>query len=216
MSDLLKRPDVLRAIEMYALKPDITAQEVAKDIGVSKELIYNWRKNPNFVDAVYDRYMVEFGSELPAVLQAMIREAKAGNVQAGRLILEHSGKLVKNVNITVDSPYEKFLKAEKAEIEFEDAEVEEIVDSIPDIGVSLPERNTEDQRKRVARERKQIKKAVKSAAKLKAYNKKRREWHKWKKRAEAVGVEPLPARRPTPAQRKEWQNEIEKKEKQQR
>tara|TARA_Y100001938_G_scaffold89731_1_gene122912 strand:+ start:20394 stop:21044 length:651 start_codon:yes stop_codon:yes gene_type:complete len=216
MSDLLKRPDVLRAIEMYALKPDITAQEVAKDIGVSKELIYNWRKNPNFVDAVYDRYMVEFGSELPAVLQAMIREAKAGNVQAGRLILEHSGKLVKNVNITVDSPYEKFLKAEKAEIEFEDAEVEEIVDSIPDIGVSLPERNTEDQRKRVARERKQIKKAVKSAAKLKAYNKKRREWHKWKKRAEAVGVEPLPARRPTPAQRKDWEDEIKAKEKQQR
>ena len=216
MSDLLKRPDVLRAIEMYALKPDITAQEVAKDIGVSKELIYNWRKNPNFVDAVYDRYMVEFGSELPAVLQAMIREAKAGNVQAGRLILEHSGKLVKNVNITVDSPYEKFLKAEKAEIEFEDAEVDEIVDSIPDIGVSLPERNTEDQRKRVARERKQIKKAVKSAAKLKAYNKKRREWHKWKKRAEAVGVEPLPARRPTPAQRKDWEDEIKAKEKQQR
>ena len=216
MSDLLKRPDVLRAIEMYALKPDITAQEVAKDIGVSKELIYNWRKNPNFVDAVYDRYMVEFGSELPAVLQAMIREAKAGNVQAGRLILEHSGKLVKNVNITVDSPYEKFLKAEKAEIEFEDAEVEEIVDSIPDIGVSLPERNTEDQRKRVARERKQIKKAVKSAAKLKAYNKKRREWHKWKKRAAAVGVEPLPARRPTPAQRKDWEDEIKAKEKQQR
>tara|TARA_Y100001956_G_C3996527_1_gene131583 strand:- start:106 stop:588 length:483 start_codon:yes stop_codon:yes gene_type:complete len=160
--------------------------------------------------------MVEFGSELPAVLQAMIREAKAGNVQAGRLILEHSGKLVKNVNITVDSPYEKFLKAEKAEIEFEDAEVEEIVDSIPDIGVSLPERNTEDQRKRVARERKQIKKAVKSAAKLKAYNKKRREWHKWKKRAEAVGVEPLPARRPTPAQRKDWEDEIKAKEKQQR
>ena len=216
MSDLLKRPDVLRAIEMYALKPDITAQEVAKDIGVSKELIYNWRKNPNFVDAVYDRYMVEFGSELPAVLQAMIREAKAGNVQAGRLILEHSGKLVKNVNITVDSPYEKILKAEKAEIEIEDAEVEEIVDSIPDIGVSLPERNTEDQRKRVARERKQIKKAVKSAAKLKAYNKKRREWHKWKKRAEAVGVEPLPARRPTPAQRKDWEDEIKAKEKQQR
>lgn len=216
MSDLLKRPDVLRAIEMYALKPDITAQEVAKDIGVSKELIYNWRKNPNFVDAVYDRYMVEFGSELPAVLQAMIREAKAGNVQAGRLILEHSGKLVKNVNITVDSPYEKFLKAEKAEIEFEDAEVEEIVDSIPDIGVSLPERNTEDQRKRVARERKQIKKAVKSAAKLKAYNKKRREWHKWNKRAEAVGVAKLPARRPTPAQRKDWEDEIKAKEKQQR
>ena len=29
----------------------------------------------------------------------MIREAVEGNVQAGRLVLEHSGKLVKNINV---------------------------------------------------------------------------------------------------------------------
>jgi len=111
MGDLLKKPNVLKAIELYALRPDITAAEVAKELGVSKQLIHIWRKNPNFVDAIYNRYMVEFGGELPAVLQAMIREAKAGNVQAGRLILEHSGKLVKNINVTIDSPYDKFLKS---------------------------------------------------------------------------------------------------------
>ena len=47
------------------------------------------------------------------VLNSMIREAIEGNVQAGRLVLEHSGKLVKNINVTVDSPFEKFLKAEE-------------------------------------------------------------------------------------------------------
>ena len=41
---------------------------------------------------------------------SMVREAKAGNVQAARLVLEHSGKLVKNVNVTIDSPFEKWLK----------------------------------------------------------------------------------------------------------
>ena len=133
MSNLLKRPDVKQAIEMYALQPSVTATEVANAIGVSRELVYIWRKNPNFVDAIYERYMVEFGSELPAVLQAMIREAKAGNVQAGRLILEHSGKLVKNINVTIDSPFEKFLKADKVEIEYEEDEIEDIVDSVPDI-----------------------------------------------------------------------------------
>ena len=216
MSNLLKRPDVLRAVELYACKPDITAAEVAKDIGVSTQLIYIWRKNPNFVDAIYERYMVQFGSELPAVLQAMIREAKAGNVQAGRLILEHSGKLVKNINITVDSPYEKFLKADMAEIEFEDAEVEEIVDSIPDIEVDLPERNTESQNKRTRREKKKLKKAKKTAAERAEYNKKRREWESWVRRAKKVGVDPLPARRPTPAQRKAWRDEVEQKENEQR
>lgn len=216
MSNILKKPDVARAVELYALKPDITAKEVADAVGVSKTIVYNWRKDPNFVDAIYDRYMVEFGSELPAVLQAMIREAKAGNVQAGRLILEHSGKLVKNVNITVDSPYEKFLKAEKTEIEFEDAEIEEIVDSIPDMEADLPERDPQDQSKRVQKEKKKIKERVVKESEKKEYNKKRREWYKWNKRAKAVGVDPLPSRRPTPAQRKDWQNEIEAKEKQQR
>ena len=212
MSDLLKRPDVQKAVELYALQPDITAAEVAKELGVSAQLIYVWRKNPNFVDAIYERYMVEFGGELPAVLQAMVREAKAGNVQAGRLVLEHSGKLVKNVNVTIDSPFEKFLKAEKAEIDYEDAEVEEIIDSVPDTDVNLPERKTGDQRQRVRKEKKKIKKAIKSEKEKQAYNKKRREWNEWLSRAKKVGVDPLPARRPTHAQKKTWRDEIIRRE----
>jgi len=204
MSDLLKRPDVQRAIELYALQPDVTADEVAKELGVSRNLIYIWRKNPKFVDAIYERYMIKFGGELPAVLQAMIREAKAGNVQAGRLILEHSGKLVKNVNVTIDSPYEKFLKSEKAEFEVVDAEIEDIVESIPDIDVDLPERVVEDQRKRVVKEKKKL-----MTAKQKEERKrKRRDWYKWNARAEKAGVAPLPARRPTPAQRQAWEQQI--------
>mgnify|MGYP003627235106 CR=1 FL=1 len=204
MSDLLKRPDVQKAVELYALQPDITAAEVAKELGISASLVYVWRKNPNFVDAIYNRYMVEFGGELPAVLQAMVREAKAGNVQAGRLVLEHSGKLVKNVNITIDSPFEKFLKAEKAEIDYEDAEVD------------LPERNTGDQRQRVRKEKKKIKKAIKSEKEKQAYNKKRKEWNEWLSRGKKMGVDPLPARRPTPAQKKTWREEIIRRENEQK
>ena len=212
MSNLLKRPDVKQAIEMYALQPSVTATEVANAIGVSRELVYIWRKNPNFVDAIYERYMVEFGSELPAVLQAMIREAKAGNVQAGRLILEHSGKLVKNVNVTIDSPFEKFLKAEKTEIEYEDAEIEEIVDSVSDIETELPERNTESQKERVEKEKKQLKKRILTETQKKKRNAKRKEWNAWLSRAKKVGVDALPARRPTPAQKQEWREEIIRRE----
>ena len=206
----------MKAVELYALQPDITAAEVAKELGVSAALIYVWRKNPHFVDAIYSRYMVEFGGELPAVLQAMVREAKAGNVQAGRLVLEHSGKLVKNVNITIDSPFEKFLKADKVEVEYEDAEIEEIVDSIPDIGGDLPKRNTEDQRQRVRKEKKKIKKAIKSEKEKQAYNNKRKEWNEWLSRGKKMGVDPLPARRPTPAQKKTWREEIVRRENEQK
>ena len=206
----------MKAVELYALQPDITAAEVAKELGISASLVYVWRKNPNFVDAIYSRYMVEFGGELPAVLQAMVREAKAGNVQAGRLVLEHSGKLVKNVNVTIDSPFEKFLKAEKADIDYEDAEVEEIVGSIPDIDGDLPKRNTEDQRQRVRKEKKKIKKAIKTEKEKQAYNNKRKEWNEWLSRGKKMGVDPLPARRPTPAQKKTWREEIVRRENEQK
>ena len=82
------------AIELYAFNPEITRDEVAKRLGVSVFTVDSWRRNPNFMEAIYDRYMLEFGGEIPAVLAAMVREARSGNVQAGRLVLEHSGKLV--------------------------------------------------------------------------------------------------------------------------
>ncbi len=65
--------------------------------------------------------------------------------------------MVKNVNITIDSPFEKFLKADKVEVDYEDAEIEEIVDSIPDLEADLPERNMETPIKK-KREKKQLKK----------------------------------------------------------
>ena len=44
------------------------------------------------------------------------------------------------------------------------------------------------------------------------WNKRRRELHQWKKRAEAVGIVPLPAKRPTRGQRKAWEESIIKAE----
>ena len=198
------------AIELYAMQPSITAEEVAKRCNVTVKTVQNWRNNINFVEAVYDRYMVEFGSQLPDVLRAMVREAQAGNVQAGRLVLEHSGKLVKNVNVTIDSPFEKFLKKiddiEDAEI-IEDVEVTELVQELPDYN-DLPPRNEENQENRVKKEKKSINKSIKDEIKRKEYNKKQKEWYNWRKRAKKVGIEPLKSKRPTPGQRKEWQNKI--------
>ena len=210
MSNIMKNPAHHIAIELYASQPSITAQEVATKCNVPIETIYKWRRNINFIEAIYDRYMVEFGSQLPSVLMAMVREAQAGNVQAGRLVLEHSGKLVKNVNVTIDSPFERFLKKtddiQDAEI-VEDEEVLGLVQELP-TDTNLPPRNEKSQRKRVYKEKKLINKAVKDEVKRQEYNKKQKEWYNWRKRAKAVGVEPLKGRRPTAGQRKEWQNKI--------
>ena len=210
MSNLIKVPAKMKAIDLYALKPSVTVEEVANSVGVTIECIKRWRKDPNFIDAIYDRYMVEFGGELPNVLNAMVREAKAGNVQAGRLVLEHSGRLVKNINITVDSPFEKFLKKveniEDAEI-VEDEEIFELVEELP-ISEELPPRKEENQQERVKKEKSMLKRGIKDEVKRQEYNKKQKEWYKWRARAKKVGIKPLKGKRPTPGQRKSWQNKI--------
>ena len=190
-----------KAAEMMALDPETSVKQIASKLKVHEQTVLAWRRDPNFVDMVYQIYMVEFGAEIPAVLSSMIREAKAGNVQAGRLVLEHSGKLVKNINVTIDSPFEKYLKAEKTEVEYMDAEVQNIVEDIEETQeIVLPERKVEDQSKRVKSEFKTIKRVAQNSKRRVARNK----MHRWKQRAKAVGIEPLPAGRPTKAQKKEW------------
>ena len=200
-NDIAKRkPQKILAIELFALNPSITAKEVAAKVGVSDICVAKWRQDPMFIDKVYERYMTEFGSQLPAVINSMVREAKHGNVQAARLVLEHSGKLVKNVNITIDSPFEKFLKAE----DVEDAEVVEIFDEV-EMPQDLPERKPS---KTVKEEKVVLKKVIDKEKKKKNRNEMRKEWYVWKKRAKAVGIEPLSAKRPTKGQRKEWELSI--------
>ena len=203
-----KKPSKILAIDLFAFNPQITVQQVADKLGVTKKSVLMWREDPNFIDAIYDRYMVEFGSQLPSVLNAMVREAQAGNVQAGRLVLEHSGKLVKNVNITIDSPFEKFLKGfENAEV-VEDDDIIDVAVSFDDDFDDLPERVVENQIKRTRDENIRNRKVIMEEEKKAAYNKQQREWRRWRIRAKKVGIEPLKGRRPTPAQRKDWENSI--------
>ena len=212
MANIQKRAEKALAVEIFATQPDKSISQVAVEVGVSPKAMYNWSSDPKFMDAIYEKYMVTFGGELPAVLSAMVREAKAGNVQAGRLVLEHSGKLVKNVNITIDSPFEKWLKkVDDAEVIDGEIIEDEVVDLMGDLQVeinNLPPREVENP---VVREKREVKSLAKQKKKA-AYNMQQKEWYRWKVRAKAVGVEMLKGGRPTPGQRLAWEQEIIRKE----
>ena len=150
LADIKKTPAKTLAAELLALNPHLTIQKVASKVGVTERTVHLWKQDPNFVEAIYDRYMLEFGTEIPAVLNAMVREAKEGNVQAGRLVLEHSGRLVKNINVTIDSPFEKFLKGVEVAEVISDEDIIDVAAEVVD-DESLPEINIEDQGKREVR-----------------------------------------------------------------
>jgi hypothetical protein len=194
------KPSKVRAIELLVNEPNARIKDVAEESGVSAVTIHKWLKDPEFVEVFYQKYMISFGSRLPSVLNSMIREAEAGNVQAGRLVLEHSGKLIKRVEVANhQSPFEKFLNAEvTGEVEIEPDEAE-YVDIEPEIEV-LPRKPQ----------------PVIDSIKVKHQSKqdKRKVAKEWRERAKAVGIPILPRGRKTPAQKKEWQKLVIEKEKQ--
>ena len=194
----------MAAIDLLIHNPELNKKQIAEQLKVSPRTIQSWFADDRFVEMYYKRYMVSFNAKLPMVLNSMIREAVEGNVQAGRLVLEHSGKLVRNINVTVDSPFEKFLKAEQIDAdEIIDAESEEVTEILD----TLPERNpiNDKPKKRDIKEKKAVEQIKKGK---KPYRQKRREDRASRyallQRAKKVGLDPLPSRRPTNSERRKW------------
>ena len=100
---------------------------------------------------------------------------------------------------------------ENAEV-VEDEDIIDVAESIEDDFEDLPKRKVENQIERTKKENILNRKAIKEEEKRASYNKKQSEWRKWRIRAEKVGVPPLKSRRPTPAQRQDWENKIMEEE----
>lgn len=222
MGQLTKyKPNQLLAIELYSSNPSITQKEIAAKCGVDKKTIRNWLSNPDFIDQIYKRYMEVSGLELPGVIRAMLEEAKMGNVQAGRLVLEHYGKLENRIKIQVESPFEKFLRAEDADfVELNDDDkgaLHEIVvqDNLSD--VELPPRDPKnDNPSAVANlDAKRLKDATKYAIDKEKKRLYQKEAYQLRKRANKVGLKLLGNGRHSKGARENWLKELEKLEKEQ-
>ena len=211
------------ALEMLAIDPSLSHRSLAEKLGVDKMTIASWVNDPLFIDMWYKRFMEVAGKELPNVIGAMIREALEGNVQAGRLILEHFGKLDTRVKIQVESPFEKFMKMEEVEdAEFEvDKEItsgaisigEQAASLMPD-DVDLPPRNpsNDSPRSRKKAEKSSLNLATKKAKKDAVTKHVQKMMYERRKRAKAVGLELLGAGRSTKSKRNQWWEKLEKLE----
>ena len=196
----------LEAVEIIALKPAETNKSVAKQVGVSENTMGAWRKNPEFINACFERFREVAGTRLMSVMDAMFNEAEEGNVPAARLILEHYNKLNPTINISIDSPFERFLKAGKisdAEV-LSPMEVLQIVDAQPD---------DSNDKVMIKTQEKQLKKSITGAYKDQKRKQSKRERYALRQRALRVGMEPLPSGRPKPEHRKKWLKQLEKREK---
>ena len=197
-----------QAVELFATNPDIEAKRVAELLDVTPQIVYEYRRDPNFHMQVQDRFMAELENDIPSMVSALKREVLAGNVQATRLMFEYMNKLQKNINITIDSPFENWMKKQ----EFGDVIDAEIIVNMDEFK-ELPPRTANNSHLEVHKERLRVQNAPQKAKSLASHNKTRREQYKWVKRAKAVGIEKLPGKRPTPGQKKIWQDKVRTAEK---
>ena len=208
--EIKKSPNRVLAIELVALNPSITNKELSKELKLSEDTIKKWRKDPEFIESSYKRFITEIEAKsIPLIVKSMAREAIEGNVQAARFIFEALNKLGKShVHIHI-SPWEQFIEKEKLEKVDSSIIVEsEIIDVQTGRFDELPPRNKENQDVRAKKEKFKNRMAIKEAEKKAIRNKKQKEWYNWRKRAKVAGIEPLKSKRPTPAQRKDWERAI--------
>jgi len=213
-------PNKLIAIELISTNPSIHQKTLAEKIGVDERTVRNWLTDPDFIDEIYKRYMEVSGIELPAVIKSMIEEAKLGNVQAGRLILEHFGKLEHRIKVQVESPFEKFIRMDGEDAEFVDINEKEqeemdLVSKIMDMeDIELPERDIANSspRLREKNEKKTLKQSTIKQIKKEKVKKQLNNAYRLRKRAEAVDLKLLGAGRQSKGAREKWLEKLERLE----
>ena len=199
MKTVLNPHLVNKAVDIYATTPNVQHNFVADELGISYKTLLKLRKDADFWKKVWDTYLVTYEADVLDVCRAMVREALAGNTSAGRLVLEHSGKLQKNIHITISSPFEQYLESQQGKqlepskeiprLKTSEVQNAEIIEPPEDVKADIDVMDKE-------------------LVKKKKWLERRRELHSWFKRAEAVGIAPLPARRPTKGQRLAWEESI--------
>lgn len=191
----------IEAIELVACSPGTSNKDLAKKVGVAESTISAWRRNPVFIEACYDRFVELNGTRLMRVLDSMFTEAESGSVPAAQLILNHYNKLNNKVELTIDSPFEKFLKNKN----MVDVEILEDDDK-------PKERIVIDDNKQIKIERKRLKTVITETKKQKV-NRDQNTRYQLRQRAKTVGLDPLPAGRQSDHIRKNWLKKLIKLEK---
>ena len=205
-------PQQRAAIYIKALNPSISYSDIARELDLNHSTVQRWFKQPKIIDAAYDRFMEVAGNRLVTVLDAMIREAEQGSVPAATLVLKHWGKLQDTIHVRIESPFEKFLKLESIDYEEVESNGAALADVIADLPITeiLPDRNPKNDKPhaRVYRQSQRLRHSVKDARR----KARRHIAYSWRKRAERVGLAPLPPGRPPDHVKRKWRKELERME----
>ncbi len=90
-------PRQLEAIELFATGK-YNCTQVAEEIGVSAQTISKWRRNGQFMDAIYTSAKLALRDIVPQIYKVAADEALKGKFQHIKIILDHLDNLDANSN----------------------------------------------------------------------------------------------------------------------
>ncbi len=81
-------PDQVKLQQWLALPSRLRTptlqKELAAQIGVDESTLWRWKQQPGFMDAVSAIIKAELQNEVPEIMAVLVREAKAGKIEAIR------------------------------------------------------------------------------------------------------------------------------------
>ena len=79
-----------------------TYLEIAAELEIDEKTLYRWRQMPEFVEAISGKAIMRLHEDLPEVLGAMLKRAKAGEVRSVDLMFKLLGLLVDKKEVEVE------------------------------------------------------------------------------------------------------------------
>ena len=213
-----------QAAELSGLNPHIADRDLCERLNITRGGLATIKKDRRFHEMMEATFVQAIQPDMLIIDVAMIKEAQAGNVQAARYLGDKYGKFVKKFQIEVKSPFELFKnEVEADDVEFEEIEPEivkeidtnsNIVAKIPQDELPLRDERNNHPTKRAKEERKHIRKRI---TRIKQeynpkYRAKQKDRYYLRKRAIAVGLEPLPSGRPKNHEKNIWLKKLYKLE----
>lgn len=105
------------AIMSQPNKGGMTYDEIAKEVGVARSTIFEWKKQDDFYNALKSEIVRNTGDRLPEVFSSMIDNiVETGNAAAFRTLVQMHGLLTEKVELNTKGNGDN-VDAMKAEIE---------------------------------------------------------------------------------------------------
>lgn len=105
------------AIMSQPNKGGMTYDEIAKEVGVARSTIFEWKKQDDFYNALKSEIVRNTGDRLPEVFSSMIDNiVETGNAAAFRTLVQMHGLLTEKVELNTKASGDN-VDAMKAEIE---------------------------------------------------------------------------------------------------